>query len=75
LCCALWNLPAGAFCEATVLTAGLQDEVWEEVSFLRADFDDPSWGKVSEIQFQIYEYEPDQDYAVNLYFDNIRFEP
>jgi hypothetical protein len=69
----LKKYPEDTFCEATVLTSGLQSEVWEPVSFLRADFDDPTWGKVSEIQFEIHEYDPEQEYAVNVYFDDIFF--
>ncbi|MDY6950168.1 MAG: hypothetical protein SWE60_01535 [Thermodesulfobacteriota bacterium] len=71
----LKKYPDETYCEATVLTSSLQDEVWEPVSFLRADFNDDSWGKVSEIQFQIHEYDPEQAYAVNVYFDDIRFKP
>jgi hypothetical protein len=71
----LKKYPEDTFCEATVLTSGLQSEVWEPVSFLRADFDDPTWGKVSEIQFQIHEYDPVQEWAVNVYFDDIFFKP
>jgi hypothetical protein len=71
----LKKYPEDTYCEATVLTSSLQDEVWEPVSFLRADFDDDSWAKVSEIQFQIHEYDPGQSYAVNVYFDDVRFQP
>jgi hypothetical protein len=71
----LKKYPEATFCEATLSTSGLQDDVWGQVSFPRASFDDATWGKLSEIQFQIHEYDPEQSYAQNVFFDDIRFKP
>lgn len=61
------------YCNSAVSTSDFDDGMWESVSLPRQSFTCTDFGLVKEIQLRIYEYDPEQSYAQNVYFDDIRF--
>ncbi|MDY6987286.1 MAG: DNRLRE domain-containing protein [Thermodesulfobacteriota bacterium] len=69
----LRKYPEGTDCEAELSMDGFENGVWKEVTLFRSNFDDTTWGKVSQVRFYIYEVEPDPGQSVDVYFDDILF--
>ncbi len=61
------------YCNSALSTSELNDGMWEPVSLPRESFTCTDFGLVKEIQLRIYEYDPEQSYAQNVYFDDIEF--
>ncbi len=71
----LKTYPDETYYEVIVPTSGLQNGVWSEITIPIDNFGMDPFDKLSEVRFRTYEDSPQMDWAVNVYFDDIRFTP